>query len=67
MAGTDYTEKQLADHMAQFAKDGSLPDGSIYDPAAFARGGTTLRKMTAEERIEMGLPPATDPPEKKEG
>lgn len=70
MAGTEYTEKQLADHMAAFNRGEGLPDGSLFDPAAFARGGVVLRKMTPEERRDHGLPPASDAKdanEQKEG
>lgn len=67
MANTEYTDKQLADHLEQFQKDGTLPDGSLFNPAAFARGEPVLRKMTSEERRDAGLPPATAEPEKKEG
>jgi hypothetical protein len=49
MAGTDYTDKQLAEHMAQFEKDGTLPENSVFNPAGFARGEPILRKMTPDE------------------
>lgn len=59
MPASDYTDKQMADHLEQFAKDGTLPDGSAFRPAAFARGEPILRKLTTEERRDAGLPAAS--------
>lgn len=58
---TDYTDKQLADHLARFQQDGTLPENSVFDPSAEARGGTILRKMTPEEIAATGRTPATAP------
>jgi hypothetical protein len=63
MAGTDYTDKQLAEHMAQFEKDGTLPENSVFNPAGFARGEPILRKMTPDEIKAAG---GTDAPAKDE-
>lgn len=59
MANTNYTDKQIQDAVDALNRGEALPDGSAFNPAAFARGEPILRKMTPEERRDAGLPPAT--------
>jgi hypothetical protein len=66
MAGTDYTDKQIAEHMAQFEKDGTLPENSVFNPAGFARGEPILRKMTPDEIKEHGVTAKPDEKEDKD-
>ena len=50
MAGTDYTDKQIAEHMATYRKTRAFPENTVFDPVAESRGEPILRKMTADER-----------------
>ena len=50
MAGTDYTDKQIAEHMATYRRTRAFPENSVFDPVAESRGEPILRKMTADER-----------------
>lgn len=67
MAGTDYTEKQLAEHLARIGNEGVFPENSVYNPAAFARGEPVLRKMTPEEIKAEGIVVKAETPDAKEG
>lgn len=56
---TDYTDKQIAEFERLREAGDPFPDGVLYSPAAFARGESVYRKMTAEDRRNLGLPPAS--------
>lgn len=58
MANTDYTDKQIAEHMATYRKTRAFPENTVFDPVAESRGEPILRKMTAAERKTV---PATEP------
>lgn len=64
MPATDYTDKQLEEHTERFKKDGTLPENSIFDPAAHVRGEPVFRKMTPEELKAAGV---TESPKKEQG
>lgn len=66
MAATDYTDAQLKAHMERFQLDGVLPENSIFNPAAEARGEPILRKMTTEEMTNAGVKPAAPAKDKED-
>lgn len=49
MASTDYTDKQLAEHMDTLTRERVFPANSIFDPGAERRGEPILRKLTPAE------------------
>ena len=53
---SDYTEAEIAEIWRRYHRDGTLPEGSVFDPTAAARGEPVWRKATRDEAAQGTAP-----------